>query len=124
MTRTRTTVADIEGSEIESQDLAARIAVNPHHIEGEPQNILKQSVNIDRTQEVEEEIGIQRTIKDPGAVIRETEIKDVTVLAQVDHILRTVQEEKLDLHLEKSHEVLPAVHNRINQRLIQRKAKS
>lgn len=105
-------------------DLAARIAVNPHHIEGEPQNILKQSVNIDRTQEVEEEIGIQRTIKDPGAVIRETEIKDVTVLAQVDHILRTVQEEKLDLHLEKSHEVLPAVHNRINQRLIQRKAKS
>ena len=96
--------------------LAAQTAVNPHHIEGDPQNILKQNVNIDHTQEVEEEIEIQRAIKDPGAVTRETEIKDVTILAPVDHTLRTVQEERLDLYPEKNHEVLPAVHNRINQK--------
>jgi len=98
--------------------------VNPRHIEGDPQNILKQSVNIDHTREVEEEIEIQRAIKDPGAVTRETEIKDVTVLAQVDHTLQIVQKGRLDLHPEKNHEVLPAVHNRINRKLIQRKAKS
>jgi len=105
-------------------DLAAQTAVNPRHIEGDPQNILKQSVNIDHTREVEEEIEIQRAIKDPGAVTRETEIKDVIVLAQVDHTLQIVQKGRLDLHPEKNHEVLLAVHNRINRKLIQRKAKS
>ncbi|KYN01437.1 hypothetical protein ALC62_07787 [Cyphomyrmex costatus] len=96
-------------------DLVAQTAVNPHHIEGDPQSIRKQNVNIDRTREVEEEIEIQKTIKDPGAVTQETETKDVIVLAQVDRILRIVQEERLGLHLERSHEVLPVVHNRINR---------
>jgi len=118
------TAAGIEGSEIESRDLAAQIAVNPRLIGEGRQSTRKQSANIVRIQEVGEEIGIRRVIKDPGAVIREIETKDVTVApAQAGHTLQTVQKGKLDPHPEKSHEVPLAVHSRINQKSTQRKAK-
>lgn len=105
-------------------DLAAQTAVNPHHIEGGHQNIQRQSANTVHTREVEEEIGIQRAIKDPGAVTREIETKDVIIPEQAGHILQIVQEEKLDPHPEKSREALLAVHSRINRKLMQKKAKS
>lgn len=104
--------------------LAARTAVNPRRIEEDRRNIQRQSANTVRTREVEEEIGIWRAIKDPEAVTRETEIKDVIVPARAGHTLRIVQEEKLDPHPEKSHEAPPVVRNRIKQKLTQRKTKS
>lgn len=124
MIRTLIIAADTEGSEIESRDLAAQTAANPHHIEGDHQSIRRQSANTVHTREVEEEIGIQRAIKDPGVVIREIETKDVIVPERADHILQTVQEEKLDPHPERSHEALLAVHSRINRKLIQKRVKS
>jgi len=99
--------------------------VNPRHIVEGRQNTPKQSANTVRTREVEEEIGVQRIIKEAlGVVTRETETKDVTVPAQADHTLRIVQEEKLGPRPERSHEALLAVRNRINQKLLQRKTKS
>lgn len=104
-------------------DLAAQIAANPRLIEEGHQSTRKQSANTVRIREVEEEIGIRRAIKDPGAVIREIETRDVTVApAQAGHTLRTVQEGKLDRHPEKNHEALLAVHSQINQKSTQRKA--
>jgi len=97
-------------------DLAARTVVSPRHIVEGRQNTRKQSANTVRTREVEEEIGVQRIIKDPGAATRETETKDVTVPAQADHTLRIVQEEKLGPRPERNHEALLAVPNRINQK--------
>lgn len=98
--------------------------MNPHHIEGDHQSIQRQSANTVHIREAEEEIEIQRAIKAPGTVTREIETKDVTVQEQAGHILRIVQEEKLDLHPERSHEAPPAVRSRINRKLTQRKAKS
>jgi len=124
VTRTRITAAGIEGSVIVSQGLAVRTAVSLRRTEGGRRNTRKQSADNVRTREVEEEIGIQGTIRDPGAVTRGTETRDVIVPAQADHTLRIAREEKLDLHPERSHGVPPAVRSRINQKSTQRKAKS
>lgn len=108
-------------------DLAAPTAVTPRLIEGGHRNTRKQSANTVRTREVEEEIGIQRVIRDPGAVTLGTEIKDVTALARADRTLRIVREEKiyiqLDPHPERSREVLLAAHSRISRKLTRRKTK-
>lgn len=105
-------------------DLAVQTAANPRRIEGDHPSTRRQSANIVHTQEVEEGIGIQRVIKDPEAVTREIETKDVIAPEQAGHILQIVQEEKLDPHPERSREAPPAVPNRINRRLIQKRAKS
>lgn len=103
--------------------LVVRTAANLRRIEGGHQNTQKQDANIVHTLEVEEEIGIRRAIKDPGAVTLEIETKDVIVPEQAGHTLRTVRKEKLDPHPERSHEAPPVAHNRINQKLARRRAK-
>jgi len=70
--------------------LVVQTAANLRHIEGGHQNTRKQGANIVHTLEVEDEIGIQRVIKDPGAVIPEIETKDVIVPEQAGHTLRIV----------------------------------
>lgn len=97
--------------------------MNLRLIEGDRQGIRRQNVDIVHIQEVEEEIEIRRVTKVLEAVILEIEIRGVIILVQVDHILRIVQEEKPDPLPETSHEVLPAVRNRINQNLMLKKIK-
>lgn len=104
-------------------DPAVQTAVNLLHIEGDHQNIRKQSADIVHIREAEEEIEIQKVIKAPEAVIPESKIEDVIVPAPADHILQIAQEKKLDPLPERNLEVLPVVHNRINRKLILKRVK-